>query len=83
MGTRTWTADDTAKAQAIWAAYQTEHDVSRLRGQTVGIDPESGIVWFGESALDVVRKMNAEGVDALLLFLRVGCDYYVRKGGRR
>lgn len=52
-------------------------------GQTVGIDPISGRLWFGESATDVVQKMKREGVEATLYCLRVGRDYYVHKGGHR
>lgn len=77
------TAADTARALQIWAEYQKQHDVSDCVGQAVGIDPSGGRVWFGESATAVVQRLQEEGIDVPLLFLRVGSDYYVRKGGRR
>ncbi len=77
------TAVDTAKAREIWAEYQRQHDVSHRKGQAVGIDPVSGRVWFGESIVDICRHMDSEGVAVPLYFLRVGHDYYYRKGGRR
>jgi len=83
MAVETWTAADTAKAQAIWAEYQKIHDVSARKGQAVGIDPASGRVWFGASAKDIAHQMEQQCLFAPLLFLRVGCPYYVRKGGRR
>ena len=77
------TAVDSAKAREIWAQYQLQRDVSDRIGQAVGIDPVNGRVWFGESIVDICRQMDSEGVAAPLYFLRVGHDYYYRKGGRR
>lgn len=78
-----WTEADTTKAWQVWADYQREHDLIGRNGQAVGIDPVSGRVWFGESAKDIVLQMEAQGIQAPLFFLRVGQDYYARKGGRR
>jgi hypothetical protein len=78
MSISTWTDADTAKALQLWADYQGQHDVSSLMGQTAGIDPVSGRIWFGESATDIWQQMEAEGIDVPP---RVGPDYYVRKGG--
>ncbi len=83
MPTATLSASDVARAKQIWSEYQAHHDVSDRKGQAVGVDPVSGRIWFGESALDIRRQMDAEGVDQALLVLRVGHDYYLRKGGRR
>ncbi|MCY3021873.1 MAG: hypothetical protein NTW87_22920 [Planctomycetota bacterium] len=83
MPVETWTQEDTAKAKAIWAEYQKKHDVSARKGQTAGIDPVSGRVWFGERIANIVSQLDAEGVTALLYFVRVGYDYYDRKGGHR
>jgi hypothetical protein len=69
------------RAKEIWAQYQREHDVSARIGQTVGIDPKSGRLWFGECALDVVARRNADGIDSPLFFERVGYGAYLRKGG--
>ena len=83
MSSSTWTDADTARALQIWADYQQQHDVSDRIGQAVGIDPVSGRVWFGESALAIRRQMDSEGIDAPLYLLRVGFDYYLRKGRQR
>jgi hypothetical protein len=83
MGTSTWTDVDTERACAIWAEYQRDHDVSTLTGQTAGIDPRTGRVWFGESAADIWRQRHAEGMDTPIYCVRVGFDYYLRKGGHR
>lgn len=67
-------------AREFLAEYQRQHDVSDRMGQAVGIDPISERVWFGESALDVRKQLDAQGIEPPLVFLRVGKDYYVRKG---
>lgn len=82
MSTITWTDDDTSRAMKFWNEYQQNHDLSGLRGQVAGIDPNSGRVWIGKSALEIVDQMDAEGIDNQLFFIRVGYDYHVRKGGR-
>ena len=74
---------DSAKAREIWAQYQRQHDVSARTGQAVGIDPVSGRVWFGLKALDIARQLRAEGIDRPFYCVRVGSDYYGRKGGRQ
>jgi hypothetical protein len=74
---------DVARAQVIWAEYQKQHDVSARNGQAVGIDPNSGRIWFGESIVDISRQLDAEGIHTPLYFVRVGHDYYYRKGGRQ
>ena len=71
------------QARRIWVEYQEQHDTSDRIGQTVGIDPVSGQVWFGESAMDIVERMDAEGCFTPLCYLRVGSDHYIRKGGHR
>lgn len=83
MVVRTWTEEDTARALQYWATYVSQNDISDRIGQAVGIDPSEGRIWFGSDALDVTRKKNADGVDGPLYLLRVGKDYYLRKGGRR
>jgi hypothetical protein len=82
MKTTNWTDEDTKRALAFWAEYQKQHDVSARKGQAVGINPVSGEVWFGESALDIRKQMDAAGLDAPLLLLRVGYPFYLRKGRR-
>jgi hypothetical protein len=83
MPTSPWTEADSVKARQIWADYQRQHDVSDRHGQAVGIDPVTGRVWFGESARDIMLQLQAEGCWTPLYFLRVGYDYYQRKGGHR
>lgn len=83
MSVSNWTEEYTARALKIWVEYQKEHDVSNRIGQAVGIDPKSGRIWFGESALDIVRQMDAEGDFTPFYCVRVGYDYYLRKGGHR
>jgi hypothetical protein len=83
MSVSNWTDADTVRAKEIWAEYQHQHDISARKGQAVGIDPVSGRVWFGESGLDIKRQMVAEGIDRPFYCVRVGYDYYLRKGGRR
>ena len=83
MEPRDWTEDDSAKARRIWADYQQSHDVSDRLGQAVGIDPETGRVWFGQSGIDIRKQQESEGGWRPLYLLRVGRTYYIRKGGRR
>lgn len=79
----TWGEIDSLKAKQIWTDYQQRHDLSEHVGQTVGIDPATGRVWFGESIQDVVAQREAEGLDSPLFFERVGFATYFRKGARR
>ena len=79
----TWTDADTQRALDFWHEYERTHDLSGLQGKAVGIDPVGGRVWFGDTAADVARAARADGGQAELLTIRVGYDYYQRKGGRR
>jgi len=74
---------DSDKAREIWAQYQRQHDVTDRIGQAVGVDPVSGRIWFGRKALEIARQMRAEGIGRPFCCVRVGSDYYGRKGGRR
>ena len=80
MALADWEESDSAKARQIWMDYQRQHDLSARIGQTAGIDPRSGRIWFGESILDIVSQRDAEGLDSPLFFERVGFDTYHRKG---
>ena len=75
-----WSDDDSTRAKRIWVEYQQRHDLSGRIGQTAGIDPRTGRIWFGESIRDVVSQRDAEGLDSPLLFERVGSDAYFRQG---
>jgi hypothetical protein len=83
MSETTWSAAEVERARQIWAEYQKQHDVSDRVGQTADIDPVSGRVWFGASAKDIWLQQDAEGVEVPCYYVRVGKDYYLRKGGRR
>lgn len=77
------TESDTRRAQQLWAEYASNNDLSDRRGLAAGIDPATGRVWFGDSALDIVSQMDAAGEFTPLYFVRVGDAAYLRKGGRR
>jgi hypothetical protein len=80
MPTTEWTQSDSFRAKKIWTEYQRQHDLSARIGQTVGIDPYTGRVWFGASIDDIVSQRDAEGVSTPLFFERVGSDTYYQKG---
>jgi hypothetical protein len=82
MSVAEWTPSDTKRAQEIWAEYEAQNDLSSRKGQAAGIDPVSGRIWFGESASDIVAQMDSAGEFRPLYFVRVGKDWYVRKGAR-
>ena len=75
-----WTEADSSKCKQIWAEYKEQHDITERIGQTAGIDPKSGRIWFGESALEIVKKRETEGLTSPLFFERVGYTTYFRKG---
>ena len=77
-----WEESDSATAKQIWIDYQRQHDLSARIGQTAGIDPRSGRIWFGLSVRDIVSQRDAEGLHSPLYFERVGSDAYLHKGTR-
>jgi hypothetical protein len=82
VSTPTLTDREVQTALQAWREYQSRHDLSGREGEAVGIDPHSSRIWFGESAVEVVDRMRADGIDVPLFFVRVGSDSYVRKGRR-
>ena len=82
MGGSSWTEADSTRAKQIWIQYQQQYDLSDRVGQTVGIDPHSGQMWFGESIRDIVSRRDAEGLKSPLFFERVGSETYLNKGRR-
>lgn len=80
MVAQSWTERDTTRACEIWSEYQIQHDTSQIQGQTAGIDPASGRIWFGESAAEIAQQLQNEGLSQPLFFVRVGFDHYLRKG---
>lgn len=83
MSVTKWTEADSSRSQEIWSEYQARHDLSEKAGQTAGIDPASGRIWFGESIQQVIAQRDADGSEAPLFFARVGSAAYYRKGGHR
>lgn len=67
-----WTDEDTRRARQIWEQYPREHDLTDRKGQTAGIDPQSGEVWVGKSAIDFVQRRKAQGLTSPLSFERIG-----------
>ena len=78
-----WTSSDSQRAEQLWTDFLARNDTSALKGKAAGIDPKSGQIWFGESARDIVRQMDEQGIAVPLFFVRVGFPTYLRKGGRR
>ena len=78
-----WSDEQIETAKQIWQQYQRAHDLTDRKGQIVGIDPETGEVWFGEWFTDIVRDRRNKGLVNQLLFERVGYPTALRKGGRR
>ena len=74
-----WTEADSSRCKQIWAEYQKQHDITERIGQTAGIDPKSGRIWFGDTALEIVEKRETEGLTSPLFFERVGYEAYLRK----
>ncbi len=83
MALSNWRKADSAKAKQIWTEYQQQHNLSDRMGQTAGIDPQSGRIWFGESIREIVIQRDTEGLKSPLFFERIGSQTYFRKGGRR
>jgi len=77
-----WEESDSVRAKQMWIDYQRQHDLSARVGQTAGIDPRSGRIWFGESVRDIVSQRAAEGLHSALFFERVGSEAYLHKGTR-
>jgi hypothetical protein len=68
---------------STWTEYEKSHDLSTKIGQTAGIEPVSGRIWFGASIEDVIAQRNSAGSELPLFFERVGSPTYYRKGGHR
>jgi hypothetical protein len=78
-----WTNAESSRAQEIWSEYERQHELADKVGQTAGIDPASGCIWFGGSVQSVVAQRDASGSSAPLYFIRIGSSSYFRKGGHR
>ena len=81
MKHQNWTETDSRKCKQIWAEYQKQHDITQRIGQTAGIDPKSGKIWFGDSIFEIVEHRRTQGLTSPLFFERIGFSAYFRKGG--
>ena len=63
-----WTEVDSRNAERIWAEYQKQHDITERIGQTAGIDPKSGQIWFGDSAIEHRRTSARRRFDFSAFF---------------
>jgi hypothetical protein len=72
-----------AKVDEIWAEYERTHDLTGIGRQAVGIDPDTGEVFLGESAIDIVSRLKSEGRFRPLYYRWTNDPYYTHKGGRR
>lgn len=79
----TWTASDTATAQRIGEEYQRTHDASPWRGQAAGIDPKTGEVWIGKTAVAICVERDKQELKSLLFFERIEFVTYLRKVNSR
>ena len=59
MSLTDWTEQDTEHALRVWEEYQRHHGVSAQQGLAVGIDPDTGRVWFGTSASAIRKELIA------------------------
>jgi len=72
-----------ARVDEIWAEYERTHNLTGTARQAVGIDPETGEVFLGESAADIVARLKQEGRFRPLYYRWSDDPYYTHKGGRR
>jgi hypothetical protein len=73
-----------AKVDEIWAEYQRTHDLTGMERKAVGVDPDTGEVFIGDSAIDIGARLEQEGRFRPLYYRRVSSPYYTRHGhGRR
>ncbi len=77
------TKADIAEAKRIWEEYQRNHAPTELRGQAAGIDPKTGEVWLGKLAVAICVEREAQGLNSLLLFERIGFRTYLTKRSPR
>ncbi len=77
------TKADIAEAKRISEKYQGSHDLTGLRGQAAGIDPQTGEVWLGKSAVAICLERQEQGLNSLLLFERIGFATSLKKRSPR
>ena len=77
------TKADIAEAKHIWEAYQRNHDLTELRGQAAWIDPKTGEVWIGKSAVAICLERQKQWLYSLLFFERIGFATYLKQRSPR
>ena len=77
------TKAEIAEATRIWDEYQQTHDLTGLRGQAAGIDPKTGEVWLGKSAVAICLERQEQGLNSLLFFERIEFSTYLKKRNPR
>jgi hypothetical protein len=60
------------RVAAVWADYQRTHDVTPYAECSVGVDPDTGSVFFGQTFVDTEASAAAAGINRPLMFVRVG-----------
>lgn len=63
----------------IWSEYLQHHDLSGKEGQTAGIDPVTGRIWFDDGVQDVVARRDADGNAAPLVLSSRGRFHLLSK----
>lgn len=74
---------DVDKANRIWDEYARTHDLTGKERLAVGIDPQTGDVFLGESATEISDRLKQEGRFRPLFYRWVHSPFYTRKVGRR
>jgi hypothetical protein len=74
---------DLNKVNEVWEEYARTHDLSGKERLAAGIDPDTREVFLGNSAKDIVARLESEGKFRPLFYRWVNDPYYTRKGGRR
>jgi hypothetical protein len=83
MSTATESNLNADKANRIWDEYAGAHDLTGKERMAVGIDPQTGEVFLGESALEISDRLKQEGRFRPLFYRWVHSPFYTRKVGRR
>jgi len=83
MTTKSEAKLDIERAKRIWEEYERTHDLTGKERMAVGIDPDCGEVFFGTSAMDIVKNLQKAGQFRPLFYRWVHSPYYHRKVGRR
>lgn len=82
MTSTEWKPEFTSRAKEFWKRYAASHDLSDMEGKIAAVDPVNGQVWIGNTARQIADAMRASGTQRPVCLIRVGADYFVRKGRR-